>query len=99
MKIKLIALTAFFGISALSQAATISLTNFDGGTGLGYFLSSNGLPNTGVVTVGTYTSEPLSAQSVLTGYTSLGSVAFGDVAPGFLQGDINANLTLGSPAI
>jgi len=97
MKSLLISLV--LGAASFASAATISVTNFEAPSTFHAILGAGGLaPTSGIVTLGTYTSEPSSAESVLNGYTSLGSLAFG-ATPGFISGDINVDLPLGSPAV
>jgi len=102
MKLRSLLLVIAGLTTGFAGAASVSLTNANFPT-FSAFLSSAGVPISGVVTIGTYSSEPTSALNVLNGYTSLGSLGFGTanggVLDGYAQGAVNVSLPLGSAAV
>ena len=84
-----------------ANAATITVTNLSAGTFAAVADAGGNLLTSGIVTIGTYSSEPTGIDDVLDNYTPFAQSIgfFGAGAPGYFTGDINQNIPLGSSLV
>lgn len=94
MKIKFLFAAIFAACSMVLNAASISISNYDGVSTFSLVGDSNStLLTSGVVVVGAYASEPASVAEVLNTFTAFGSIGFfGAGAPGFFTGGVSGPL-------
>ncbi len=101
-KLYLVVLIAVF-LNCTATAATHSLTNLSSPTFTAILDSSGTAITSGVVVLGSYTSEPVSASNILTNFIQAGTTSigfFGPTGPGYFTGSINSdNLGVGAPLV
>jgi hypothetical protein len=103
MKNFYLALLSILVLNCAASAASHSITNLSNPTFTAILDTSGTAITSGVVVLGSYTSEPVSANNILTNFIQAGTGSigfFGSGAPGYFTGNINSNnLGVGEPLV